>query len=161
MLKTDTTRHTQRLSGVLIGLVLLGIALLLANVPGSPLRNTNTPLLVLFALPVLIALVTYVRFVESVIWWEVGLVTAWAVLSMVVTTFVAFLATMGTPGGYPGAGVELARQSALFLAATIGLSVPYGYAGMVRHEHPRRAMASVLLAAGILFIAVNLVAVAI
>lgn len=107
-------RNTRTLSGLIIGLVVLGIALLVANIPSSPLRSGNLELFAIFALPLVISLVAYIRFAEPVVWWEVSLLGVWGVLSIVVTAFIGFLATMGTPGGYPGAGVELVQNIAMF-----------------------------------------------
>jgi hypothetical protein len=146
---------------LIVGLALLGIALLVANIPISPLRSENLELFVIFALPLVISLVAYVRFAEPVVWWEVALLGVWGALSTALTTFVGFLATMGTPGGYPGAGAELIRNIALFLAVTLGLSVPYGLAGKFRQEHPRRTVVSALLGSVVLFILFNVVAVAV
>ncbi|WP_239641037.1 hypothetical protein [Halorubrum distributum] len=159
MATSTRTPDTRTLSGILIGLVVLGIALLVANVPSSPLRSANLDLFAIFALPLVISLVAYVRFAESVVWWEIVLLAVWGVLSIALTTFVAFLATMGTPGGYPGAGAELLRNIALFLAATLGLSIPYGLAGKFRPEHPRRTVVSALLAAISLFVLFTIVAI--
>ena len=155
------TPDTRILSGLIVGLTVLGIGLLVANIPGSPLRSGNIELFVIFALPLVISLVTYVRFAEPVIWWEIGLLGVWGALCIALTTFVGFLATMGTPGGYPGAGVELVQNIAMFLAVTLGLSIPYGLAGKSRHEHPRRTVVSALLASVVLFIFFNIVAIAI
>lgn len=161
MLPSTPTRDTRTLSGLLIGLSVLGIALLAANIPSSPLRSSDLELFAIFVLPLIISLVAYVRFAELVVWWEVALVAVWGVLSIVVTAFIGFLATMGTAGGYPGAGVELIQNIAMFLAVTLGLSVPYGLAGKFRHEHPRRTVVSTLLASVVLFLFFNAVAVAV
>ncbi|WP_256296398.1 hypothetical protein [Haloarchaeobius salinus] len=161
MATSTRTPDTRTLSGILIGLVVLGIALLVANIPSSPLRSGNLELFAIFALPLVISLVAYVRFAEPVVWWEVTLLGVWGALSIALTTFVGFLATMGTPGGYPGAGVELIQNIGMFLAVTLGLSVPYGLAGKFRHEHPRRTVVSALLGSGLLFVLFNAVAVAV
>lgn len=161
MSTSTRTRYTQTLSGLIIGLSVLGIALLVANIPSSPLRSGNLELFTIFALPLVISLVAYVRFAEPVIWWEVSLLAIWGVLSIVVTAFIGFLATMGTPGGYPGAGVELIQNIAMFSAVTLGLSVPYGIAGKFRGKHPRRTVVSAVLASAVLFIVFNVAAVAV
>ena len=146
---------------IIIGLAVLGIALLIANIPSSPLRSGNLELFTLFALPLVISLIAYVRFAEPLVWWEVGLLAIWGGLSIVVTVFIGFLATMGTPGGYPGAGVELIRNIAMFLAVTLGLSIPYGLAGKYRREYPLRTIVSALLTSVILLILFNAVAIAV
>jgi hypothetical protein len=161
MATSTRTPDTRTLSGILAGLGVLGIALLVANVPSSPLRSGSLELFALFALPLVIALVAYLRFAEPVVWWELTLLGVWGALSIAVTTFVGFLATMGTPGGYPGSAVELGRNIALFLAVTLGLGVPYSLAGTFRREHPRRAVVSALLGSVVLFVLVNGVAVAV
>lgn len=109
----------------------------------------------------MISLISYVRFAEPIIWWEVGVLAIWGGLSIAVTIFIGFLATMGTPGGYPGAGVELIRNIAMFLAVTLGLSIPYGLAGKYRREYPLRIVVSALLASVTLLISFNAVAIAI
>lgn len=159
MTPSTQTRDTRPLSGSIIGLAVLGIALLVANIPSSPLRSTNLELFTLFALPLVISLVAYVRFADPTVWWEVALLAVWGVLSIAVTVFVGFLATMGTPGGYPGAGVELIHNIAMFVSVTLGLSLPYGLAGKFRREHPRRTVVSALLASVVLFVFFNVVAV--
>ena len=161
MATSTRTPDTRTLSGILIGLAVLGIALLVANIPSSPLRSANLEPFTIFALPLFISLVAYIRFAEPVVWWEVALLGVWGALGIAVTTFVGFLATMGTPGGYPGAGAELIRNIALFFAGTLGLSVPYGLAGKFRHEHPRRTVVSALLGSVLLFILFKAIAVAI
>ena len=87
--------------------------------------------------------------------------SVWGVGSIVVTGFIGSLATVGTPGGYPGAVAELVRQMAMFLASTLGLGVPYAIAGKFRQEHPRRTVVSAVLAATVLFILFIVVAVAV
>ncbi|GAA0722436.1 hypothetical protein J2744_000113 [Halorubrum trapanicum] len=160
MAPSRQTPDTRIVSGVLIGLIALGIVLPVANVPGSPLRSSNLQLFAVLALPLATSLVAYVRFAKTVVWWEITLLAAWGAVSIGLATFVGFLATMGTPGGYPGAGVELLRNIATFLAVTLGLGVPYGLAGTFRREHPRRAVASALLALVGVFVLFNAVAVA-
>ncbi|GGL65478.1 hypothetical protein [Halocalculus aciditolerans] len=159
MAPSTRTADTRTLSGVLVGLAVLGLALSVANVPGSPLRSWNLELFTIFVFPLVISLVAYVRFAESVAWWEVALLAVWGGLSVAVTAFVGFLATMGTPGGYPGVAVELVRNIAMFLAATLGLGIPYGLAGKYRREHPRRTVVSAVLALVVLFTLFNAVAV--
>ena len=161
MSNTTNARKPRRLSALLIGLVVLGIALLIANVPGSPLRNGDLELFVLFGLPLAVSLVAYVRFAEPVVRREVALLTLWGLAGVVVTIFVTFLATTGRPPRYGGAELELGRNVALFLAATVGLGVPYGVAGYVRRDHPRRAVLSAVLGAFVLFGCVVTVATAI
>ncbi|WP_424015268.1 hypothetical protein ACOZ35_04550 [Halorubrum xinjiangense] len=160
MAPSRQTPDTRTVSAILIGLLALGVALLVANVPGSPLRGSNLQLFAVFILPLAISLVAYVRFAKAVVWWEIALLAVWGAVSLAVSVFVGFLATMGTPGGYPGAGAELLRNVAMFLATTLGLSVPYGLAGAFRREHPRRAVASALLAFVGVFALFNAVAVA-
>ena len=152
---------TRTLSGLIIGLVVLGVVLLVANVPSSPLRSAQLGLFVIFVLPLIISLLAYIRFAEPVVWWEVALLAVWGVLSIIVTAFIGFLATMGTPGGYPGAVTEIVRHIAMFLAATLGLGVTYGIAGKFRQEHPRRTVVSAVRAFAVLFILFNVAAVAV
>lgn len=159
MTPSTRTPATRTLSGLIIGLAVLGIALLAASIPSSPLRSGNLELFTLFVLPLVISLVVYVRFAEPVAWWEVSLLAVWGGLSIAVTVFFGFLATMGTSGGYPGAGVELIQDLALFLAVTLGLSLPYSVAGKYRREYPRRTVVSSLLGSVVLFIFFNVVAV--
>ncbi|GGL42328.1 hypothetical protein GCM10009037_27340 [Halarchaeum grantii] len=159
MAPSTRTADTRTLSGVLVGLTILGLALLVANVPSSPLRSGNLELFTIFVFPLVISLVAYVGFAELVVWWEVALLAVWGGLSVAVTAFVGFLATMGASGGYPGVVVELVRNIAMFLAVTLGLGIPYGLAGKYRREHPRRTVVSAILAFVVLFTFFNAVAV--
>lgn len=148
-------RDARTLSGLLVGLVLVGLVLLVASTPGSPLRNGDVEVFVVLALPLVISLVAYVRFAERVVGWEVGLLAVWGLAGVVVTAFAAFLATMGTPPRYSGAGPELVRDVVAFLAATLGLGVPYGIAGSLRRERPRIAAVGALVAPLVLFVLVT------
>ncbi|ELZ35712.1 hypothetical protein [Halorubrum tebenquichense] len=127
---------------------------------GPPLRSTNLQLFALLAVPLAIALVAYVGLGRAAVWWELALLAAWGALAVSVATFVGFLATMGTPGGYPGAAAELGRNVAMFLALTVGLGVPYGLAGRLRREHPWWAVASALSAPVSSLLLFNAVAIA-
>lgn len=149
---TLTTTQQRRFTGMVVGLFLLGVVLLIGNVPGSPLRSANIELAVVLGLPLLIALLTYLRFAPSVIWWELVLLGVCGLLGIVVTAFIGFLSTMDTAGGYPGAGIELLRNIGLFVVVTASLSIPYGVAGKFREENPRMALVSSLLAPIVLLI---------
>jgi len=161
MIPSTQVSDTRTLSGFIIGLSVLGIALLIANITIFPLWNGNLELFLLMVLPLVISLIAYVRFAESIVWWEVGLLAIWGGLTIAVTVFIGFLATMGMPESYTGAGAELIRKITMFLAATLGLSIPYGLAGKYRREYPLRTIVSALLASVILLILFNAVAIAI
>ena len=47
----------------------------------------------------------------------------------------------------------------MFLAATLGLSVPYAIGGKFRDEYPRRTVVSAVLASSVLFVLFNVAAV--
>ncbi|WP_255198647.1 hypothetical protein [Halorarius litoreus] len=126
MITLDSTQ--QRFTGLLVGLFVLGVALLVGNLPGSPLRSGTVQLAVVLGFPLLIALLAYLRFAPSVIWWEIVLLGAWGFLGIAVTAFIGFLSTMNAAGGYPGAGIELLQNLSLFIAVTASLSIPYGLA---------------------------------
>ncbi|WP_210425012.1 hypothetical protein [Halorussus halobius] len=152
MAASTRTRDARTLSGVIVGLSVLGIVLLVANIPRSPLRSGTLELFTIFALPLVISLVAYVRFAEPLVRWEVALLAVWGVLGIAATAFVGFLATMDTPGSYPGAGVELLRNIAMFVSVALGLGLPYGVAGKFRRERPRRTVVSALVAPFVLLV---------
>lgn len=153
------SRTVAPLSGLLVGLVALGFALLVASMPWSPLRSSPLELVAILLLPVAIAVLAYVWTAPSVAWWEVGALAVWGALGTVVTAFVSFLATMCGGSGYPGAWPELLRNLALFLAATAGLGVPYALAGRLRRDRPWASAASALLAPVVAFVLFSAVAV--
>ncbi|WP_283404164.1 hypothetical protein [Halorubrum sp. DM2] len=161
MSPSTRTLGSRTVSGILLGLLVLGVVLLaFENVPGTSFRSANVELFAVFILPLAISLVAYVGLGRSVVWWEIALLTVWGAFGVAVTIFVGFLATMGTPGGYPGAAAKFVRDVAMFLALTVGLGVPYGLAGRLRREHPRWAVASALGAPVGSLVLFNVVAVA-
>ena len=157
MFSVTENADSRGLPGLLVGLAVLGIALLVANVPGSPLRSSDLSFFVVFVLPLLISVVTYLHFVAHRVWWEVGVLALWSTVSLALTMFVAFLATMGTPSSYPGALMELTGNIAMFLGASLGLGVPYALAGKFRRNNPKRAAICAFLAGVTVFVVVTLV----
>lgn len=148
MSRSITADGTRRVSIAIAALIGLALALLAANVRGSPLRSADLVTTVSFAFPVAISVLVYCRFAKAVVWWEIALLVAWAALAVAVGVFVGFLATMdahGT-GGYPGPAMELLRNAALFFAGTVGLGVPYAVAGTYRATYPYRSVGSALFA---------------
>ncbi|WP_152419995.1 hypothetical protein [Haloferax prahovense] len=152
---TTNPLEQRQFVGLLIGLLALGILLLIGSLPGSPLRSGNLELVVIFSLPLLIALITYLRFAPSAIWWEIVLLGIWGIFGLAVAAFIGFLLTMDATGGYPGARIELLQDITRFVAMTVGVGLPYGLAGMFREEKPRIAVLSVLLAPIALIILVS------
>ena len=64
----STAPDERTLTGLLVGLILLGIVLVVANVPGSPLRGSTLGDVGPLGHPVLVALVAHVRFSPTARW---------------------------------------------------------------------------------------------
>jgi hypothetical protein len=141
-------RDVTSVSGLLVGGLVLGVALLVANTPWSPFRSSTLEIFVLYVLPVVIAVLAYVRFATPVVWWEVGALAIWGAISRFGAAFVGFFATMDTGGtGYPGPWIELLQNVLHFFVTTVGLGVPYALAGEFRNDHPWGSAAIVCLGA--------------
>lgn len=145
MSSTVNLRSPRTLSGLLVGLVALGLVLLIAMVPDSPIRDSTLQLVVLLALPVLVAVVAYMRTNPTAPWWELVGLSVWGAVAVSVTAFIGFFATVDTPGGYPGATQEFIEHAVHFLAAVVGLGVPYAVAGALRNERPYVALIGIFL----------------
>jgi putative effector of murein hydrolase LrgA (UPF0299 family) len=74
-------RTVTPLSGLLIGLVALGITILIANMPWSPLRSPRLKLVATFLVPIVIAVLAYARTAPTVAWWVVVALSVWGCLA--------------------------------------------------------------------------------
>lgn len=141
---TFTTRARDTwITGTIIASFIIAIALLIANVPGSPYRSPDVPMFLTYFLSVIIALLTYIRYASTVVWWEIIALGIWGEFSLFIAGLVSFLVMLGLPPltyGYPGVVGEFTIQFGLFLTASIGLGIPYAIAGKHREDSVRASM---------------------
>ncbi len=156
----NTTQNTwlpdRTLDVLIVGLVVLGIVLLLLNGPFGPIRSLTLVTTVTTGIPVVVAVLGYVRVAEAVQTWEPVALALWGYVALQVAGILGFFLFADFSASYPGAMAEMIRHLTQFLLWT-GL-VTGLYAAVATRRH--RPIQAVVLTALVPFVALPVYAVA-
>ncbi len=151
-----STRHSYRserfLSALLALFTLVGVCLIIAQIPGSPLRTPQTDTIALIWMPILIGVLAYFRSNPNAKWWEIVGLLVWSFVITNVVLFLMFFLVLDTSGGYPGATQEFINNFIQFAALSASFGLLYGTAGRWWAEKRTEAIVLVLSAPVVVFI---------